>query len=219
MKTIWEHKKKKRKVDHRYCNRIAGLAKIIYTNQSWKFWKILWLPCWIKIIFCSKCRNTKKLCMFCQHVLIAYAFPTLTTSHVSLVIQHTPCSFTINDMTYTLTKPKRQIQHSLLIEINTHTHKHFCLSSNHHFLPIICLEHDCYHVLVFSFSKFLFNKLTRLWDSVLNNSVICCFVEVVFGTLLHNFRSCYAKLYNVVSCLWQVVRQIMVASWDKECET
>ncbi len=91
--------------------------------------------------------------MFCQHALIAQAFPTPTTSHVPLVIQHIPYSLTINDMTYTLTKPKRQTQHSLQVEINTHNHKHFCFSSNCHFLPTICLEHDCYHVLLLSFSN------------------------------------------------------------------
>jgi hypothetical protein len=149
----------------------------------------------------------KEICMFCQHALIAYAFPTPTTSHVSLVIQHIPCSLTINNMTYTLTKPKCQTQHFLLVEINLHTHKHFCLSSNPSFLAynlfgtwLLSCTPLCHSQI------FLTIKITRLWDSVLNNSVIFCFVEVAFGTLLHNFGTCYVKLDNVGSCLWQVMR-------------
>jgi len=142
--------------------------------------------------------------MFCQHALIAYAFPTPTTSHVSLVIQHISCSLTINNMTYTFTKPKRQTQHFVLVEINPHTCKHFCLSSNLSFLA-----YNLFGTWLLSCTPLCHSRifyLIRLWDSVLNNSVIFCFVEVAFGTLLHNFGSCYVKLDNVGSCLWQIVR-------------
>jgi len=50
-------------------------------------------------------------------------------------------------------------------------------------------------------------------------TICCCCVEVPFGKLLHDFGSCYAKLDNVGSCLWQVVGDLMVESWNKEHET
>jgi hypothetical protein len=65
--------------------------------------------------------------MFCHCALIMYTFLAPMPSHVSLVIQHTPCSFVINYMTYILTKLEHQVQHSLPIEINLHTHKYFCV--------------------------------------------------------------------------------------------
>jgi len=147
----------------------------------------------------------KEICMFCQHALIAYTFPTPTTSHVSLVIQHIPCSLTINNMTYTLTKPKHQIQHFLL---NKSSHSQAFLLQ---FQSVISCLQLVWNIIVIvhsslSFSNVFIIKITRLWDSVLNNSVIFCFVEVAFGTLLHNFGICYVKLDNVGSCLWQVVR-------------
>lgn len=48
--------------------------------------------------------------MFHQRALITYMFPTTTTSHISFAIQRIPCSFTINGMTYVLTKLKQQAQ-------------------------------------------------------------------------------------------------------------
>jgi hypothetical protein len=79
--------------------KIIGLAKIILKIKGEKVGKLFDFLVKIKKNIVTKCQNTRKLCMFRHRALIMYMFSAPMTSHVSLVIQHIPCSFVINYMT------------------------------------------------------------------------------------------------------------------------
>jgi hypothetical protein len=142
--------------------------------------------------------------------------------HISYThdLPHFPCysmhtMLTCNwGVIYTLTKPKWQAQCFLLAKINPHTHMQFCFNSGLSFLAYSLLA--TWLLIMHSFLLFsnLKNKLARLWEFVLNVNAICCCVKVV---LAHWCTILEVVMWNLT--MWEVVGHIMVALWNKECET
>lgn len=120
----------------KYHTRIAGLAESIFKNQSKKNWKIIWLPCWnIKKILWQNVEIRKHYVCFvnvlwlCTHFLHPQppTFPLLFNayhahSHLRRDLHSDKATKVASSMFF------------LLAGINSHTHKHFCLSSSLSFL-------------------------------------------------------------------------------------
>jgi hypothetical protein len=152
LKTIWEHKKKKRKVDHHYHTKIESFAIITYKNQSWKNWKIIWLPCWIFKKYCSKMLKYKKIMYVlsthfdCIHISYTHNLPCFPCYSTHPMFTH--------NQRHDLHSNKAKTPN---LTFSTSWNKFSHLQA---FLPqfqsiISCLEHDCYHAFLFVILKFL----------------------------------------------------------------
>ncbi len=142
----------------------------------------------------TKCRNTKKLCMFCQCTLIMYTFLTPTTSHIFPAIQCIPCPLELEAwLTFWQSHQSGKLNVFLPVGINPHTHKHFCLSSS---------------------SSFFAYSLLATWLLIMHSFLLFSNFKKKISKAL---RMCFEHQCHLLlceGCFWHIVAQF----WKLLCE-